>query len=1077
MLQRITIIGWCVALGVFLAISGLEQWRTFCSRSTYMMYTKHTHMYTRDWLLSQRHSGKTTPGISVLTDLEIYKRIKTRRSRRAGTKLIRKIPVLIPDHKGESDHSNSWKSIHNCVHRNVIQIPLTNPNQTKRGLLKVNCGLINVRSLNNKTDRLSNIISEKDLDIVFLTETWLTSVNNTIAAEATPTGFTLKHLPRGSRGGGVGVLFKSSLKIKVSTMKPSAVFEGMAISVAREGRTYKVLLLYRPKKSTSLQFVSDFSQVMDDLNLTNDGSDLIILGDLNFHYNKPDDMDTWRLTDFLSSYNLVQHVHEPTHTSGNTLDLVITRAGQDTVNDLSVFQPMLADHFFVQFTMLISKPPLPRKQIEYRSLKNIDLSNMQRDLATSIEVKPGKDLVEAVAAYERNVSAVLENHAPLQIKTVILRPKVPWLDESTLHERRKERQLERQYRKSKLTVHRVMWKEQARSVDRMIESAKVKHFSDRIEAASPADAIGLINGLMARNSQSPLPSHESEEELASRFNCFFMDKVTKIRNNFPSCDKDTDTCTQEVCGVSSPLTSFNAVTPEQLSKIIMSMKTKQCSLDPLPTGLTKECLNSLIPAVTNIINVSLSTATFPSQWKRAIVRPLLKKASFDPEVLKNYRPVSNLAFLSKVLEKVVASQLTAHIEGNHLQTPFQSAYRASHSVETALLKVHNDIVQALAERKGVLLVLLDLSAAFDTVDHDIMTERLVASGVNGLALKWIQSYLSGRTQCVKIGKVCSTPINVNCGVPQGSVLGPLLFTLYTNPLGDILGPHCRFHFYADDTQCYLVFDMCQIGPATLSMSECISSVSKWLLKNKLLCNNDKTEFIVIRSPYTRDVPSIAGIKVVDCVVDPADSARNLGVIFDKHLSFKQHISNIVRSANLGIHNISRIRKYLSMPTARRYTQLLITSRLDFCNSLLIGLPAASISKLQRVQNSAARLVTRSRRSEHITPVLRDLHWLPVPQRIEYKVLMITFKAIHGLAPVYLRDLISVRSQSRVLRSSSHIRLTQPKPLGSGYGERAFASAAPRLWNTLPPTLTSCTDVKEFKALLKTFLFRRAFIRS
>ena len=415
------------------------------------------------------------------------------------------------------------------------------------------------------------------------------------------------------------------------------------------------------------------------------------------------------------------------------------------------------------------------------------------------------------------------------------------------------------------------------------------------------------------------------------------------------------------------------------------------------------------------------------------------------------------------------------IEKNNIQTPFQSAYRQAHSVETALLKVHNDIAQALAERKGVLLILLDLSAAFDTVDHSILLDRLATVGVSDLALQWIQSYLSGRFQYVKIGKACSTPINVSCGVPQGSALGPLLFTIYTNPLAVILTPYGSFHLYADDTQCYLVFEMNQIGRAMSSLSKCISKAIEWLTQNKLLCNNEKTEFLFIRSQHLRDVPDISGIKVVDCVVDPADSARNLGVIFDKHLNLKQHISTTVRNANLGIRNISRIRKYLSKDSARLYTQLLITSRLDFCNSLLIGLPANSISQLQRVQNSAARLVTRSRKSEHITPILQELHWLPVSQRIKFKVLVLAFKAIHGMAPIYLRNLVSVKGQSRVLRSASHVRLNQPKPLGSGYAERTFSSAAPRLWNKLPPTLTSCTDIVEFKALLKSFLFKEAFV--
>lgn len=455
----------------------------------------------------------------------------------------------------------------------------------------------------------------------------------------------------------------------------------------------------------------------------------------------------------------------------------------------------------------------------------------------------------------------------------------------------------------------------------------------------------------------------------------------------------------------------------------------------------------------------------------------MKKPSLDAESFKNYRPVSNLNFLSKVLEKVVASQLMGHIRRNGLQTSFQSAYRDGHSVETALLRVHNDIARAIGARKCVLLVLLDLSAAFDTVDHDILLRRLEKMGVQGTVLAWLRSYLTGRTQYAQIGSGCSPPIPVPCGVPQGSVLGPILFTLYTNPLGSILSsddPDSGFHLYADDTQDYMAFEISNTLSTAESISNSVTSVSQWLVHNRLLCNNDKTEFLCITSKYMRTVPSIPTIKIVDCLVSPTDCARNLGVVFDKHLSLRQHISATVRCANIGIRNIGRIRKYLSTDTARLYTQLLIMSRLDFCNSLLIGLPAAAISPLQRVQNSAARLVTRTRKSVHITPILRDLHWLPVSQRIQFKVLVLVFKALHHLAPEYLCELVSARGQSRVLRSSGSVRLHMPKTCIPTYGDRAFSVAGPMLWNQLPTGLTSCTDLTTFKALLKTHLFGRVF---
>ena len=205
--------------------------------------------------------------------------------------------------------------------------------------------------------------------------------------------------------------------------------------------------------------------------------------------------------------------------------------------------------------------------------------------------------------------------------------------------------------------------------------------------------------------------------------------------------------------------------------------------------------------ITRIVNISLATGEFPHRFKRALVTPLIKKPSLDCTDLKNYRPVSNLSFISKVIEKVAAARLNTYLHDHQLHETLQSAYKAHHSVETALLKVHNDIMCALDSKKAVLLILLDLSAAFDTSDHGILLERLQHGfGIQGLALQWFSSYLHGRHQDVYIQGVASDEVSLNYGVPQGSVLGPVLFTLSTTPLKQIAAQHGLLaHFYADDS--------------------------------------------------------------------------------------------------------------------------------------------------------------------------------------------------------------------------------------------------------------------------------------
>jgi len=219
----------------------------------------------------------------------------------------------------------------------------------------------------------------------------------------------------------------------------------------------------------------------------------------------------------------------------------------------------------------------------------------------------------------------------------------------------------------------------------------------------------------------------------------------------------------------------------------------------------KSASTNVLPFIVNLINSSLISGTVPNCLKQAIVRPLLKKPGLDTNELSNYRPVSNLPFIGKLLEKVVLSQIHNYLSQYDLYTKFQSAYRQYHSTETALLRVHNDILTSIDRKEEVILVLLDLSAALDTIDHSILLNRLETRyGIKGLALNWFKSYLEGRSQSVCVDNILSEPSELICGVPQGSVLGPVLFTLYSAPLEDIIKKHnLNLMIYADDTQLYI----------------------------------------------------------------------------------------------------------------------------------------------------------------------------------------------------------------------------------------------------------------------------------
>ena len=386
-----------------------------------------------------------------------------------------------------------------------------------------------------------------------------------------------------------------------------------------------------------------------------------------------------------------------------------------------------------------------------------------------------------------------------------------------------------------------------------------------------------------------------------------------------------------------------------------------------------------------------------------------KKANLDPNCLRNYRPISNLPFLSKVPERIVLKQFLQHLESHSVLEPFQSAYRKCHSTETALLRVVNDLLQASDTGHVSILSLIDLSAAFDTTDHGILINRLHATfGCSGKVLDWFTSYLTCRTQSVFVGHE-STPSALKCGVPQGSVLGPLLFTLYMQSLSNVI---CKsghsYHFFADDSQLHNSSIPSDFLAFVHSFKDCIEDVAEWMSDRKLKMNDDKTELIAIgtKSMINQVTPNLTPVSISGYDIPFSQSARNLGVFIDETLSMDVHIKYLCRIIFCQLRRLSKIHPFLSTDAANKLAVSFILTRLDYCNSLLAGLSDNKLNELQRIQNHAARIVLRKPMHVSATSMLKTLHWLPVKARIQYKIACLCFQCLcHNTMPSYLSDIL------------------------------------------------------------------------
>ena len=678
------------------------------------------------------------------------------------------------------------------------------------------------------------------------------------------------------------------------------------------------------------------------------------------------------------------------------------------------------------------------------------------------------------------MSDIVQKHAPLKTKVFKKNHMAPWFNKEIAEAKKLKRKLERAWKKTKLESDFDSFSNQRKILNYLMSEAKKDYYSNLMikHESNPKQLFSIVNKLSNQKKKCPLPDHTCPSGLANSFSEFFKTKIDKIREKFS--ENSTEKMDYDKKFTTSFLSEFSAVSESTVKKVILQSPSKSCTSDPLPTTLLKDTIDELLPVLTKIVNLSILHGKMPTAYKNAVLTPLIKKVNGE-RILKNYRPISNLPFISKIIEKCVSMQIQDYVSANKLNTPLQSAYKANHSTQTALLKIFNDILTEVDQVNVVMVTLLDLSAAFDTVNHDILLRRLQESfGIDSTCLKWFESYLTGRSQHVMIKGSKSEDIQLSCCVPQGSVLGPDLYSKYTSPLSGLISSlSLSYHFYADDSQIWTSLNPSDIEnqiQAVLKLEQGVKEIGKWMFSNKLQLNKEKTELMIIGTKQQRQKMKLSSIELDGELIHVVPEARNLGVIIDSSLTMEAHVNNVCKLCYIQLKNIIKIRCYLTTEATKRLVQALVISRLDYCNVLFFGISDKLLSKLQKVQNQAARIISRTPYRESITPILKSLHWLPVKARIEYAILLTVYKAKNDSAPEYISDLLKpqISTHSMTRRSTKQDLLAVPKHNLKTGGYRAFSVHAPHLWNNLPQDIKVKTNIASFKKSLKTLLFRRTY---
>nr|CAI5824394.1 unnamed protein product [Callosobruchus analis] len=885
---------------------------------------------------------------------------------------------------------------------------------------------LNVRSLIGHFADFSDLIQSSSYDIVAISEAWLNGNVDGTAVQINNYNFERRDRNDGSRGGGVGIYIKNYIKYKILDEGDST-------------EDIWVKLLFN-----KLPLCDKF----------------ICLGDFNIDLLNSTHA-TNLFSNLLDSSGLIQVIKEPTRVTKNSatlLDFILISDNISISKVGSVPCYHISDHELVYVDVSVSRNKAVNNMKTYRDIKNMNLSVLYDELQSipwrnvyDIDNIDGK-----VEFFNENITILMDRHAPLRTCN-FTKPHKPWITSNIKMLIKLQDKALVKFKRTRSAADWERYKELKNHITFLIRSEK-KAYLHVTNKDKTFVWKSLSNLKIIRKDISSIPQ--------------YMKNVSDINNYFINAISSSDSsneklgCYEGICSNITSFLNFRTATEVQIADILFNIKSTAIGDDGIHINFLIACCPFILKFLAHIINFCIQNSTFPAAWKVGKIIPIPKSKSV--ESYSDIRPITILPVISKILGRIIKLQLVNHVENNNILPETQSGFRPHHSCATSLLNVTDNILRATDQGKCTLLVLLDFSKAFDTLNHSILLHILKHIGLVDSAVTFLKSYLNNRKQKVVLDGKESSTLDVVSGVPQGSVLGPLLYTIYTSKLVTAIR-NCQYQMYADDTQLMYSFFPDDMNSACLKVNEDLSSLYNMSLKQSLHLNPNKS--VVMLFGRKKDRERICGdvhITVNNCDISLKHEAKNLGLIFDTAMRFDKHVSACIQKAIFKLKSIYPHRHYLNRDLRRMLCDSTILSTFNYCD-VVYGpcLTAANAQRIQRVQNCCLRFIYGIRRRQPISHKLKDCKWLNMQQRRKLHCMNLYYRIIQVKKPAYLYLKITFRTDVHMLNLRFKGRLTPPVHKTSCF-ERSFSYCIAKAFNGLPPLLLSCS-VFTFNKKYKLFL--------
>lgn len=909
-------------------------------------------------------------------------------------------------------------------------------------LVKQNKGLsvshINAQSLKNKIDEFRLIFENSSVDCICISETWLTeSIPDSLISL---NRYKVFRADRKKHGGGVAIYIRDGLNCKViAKSNEDDKVEFLFVEITGNDDNLLLGCAYRPHRSIPFD---SFIMKIDVITATY--SNVIIAGDFNSNLLVDSSLRDSMMCSGFSAVNSIMPTHY-TETCNTLLDLFFVTDTSKILLFDQLSAPCFSKHDLIFMTYNYNAKHFD-ETLSYRDFRNLNHFELEVNLNnlcwSDMYDMPSVD--DQAIFLESNIIKLYDIAVPIRTRIFTAKSR-PWFNGHIKHLIQQRDYAHQRWKRFKSESLHLEFKAARKAVNSAIRLAKIKYYANKFSTAITSRSTwSNIREIGIGRKDNTLDVDIDVNELNKSF-IHTPNSAGNLNSLY-----DTNTTVDSQFGF-----EFACVSLDIVYSCFSSVRSNAIGCDGICPRFLRIILPYILPYVTYLFNTIIMSSTFPSKWKHAKIVPIRKSKT-------EFRPIAILPFLSKVFEKVIYMQMVSYLNESALLVDNQSGFRAKHSCITALVDVVEDLRSALDDRNVSILVLLDHSKAFDTIDHSILTFKLRNFfHFSASSARLIQSYIGSRSQSVYTKESISVPLQLFRGVPQGSILGPLLFSMYINdlPLHII---NCKTHMYADDVQLYLSSSVQHLAEAVDKVNADLQSVYNWASANALSLNPIKSKCLLIRGKSSNCDFNL-DLNINKHKINNVSSVKNLGLIFNNTLTWNNHINSVVGNINNKLRALWVTQYFTPLKIRILLAKAYLMPTLLYGCEIFSSCDAISKRKLNTAFNNICRYVYGIGKYDHISQYSVKLFGMSLTCLFRQKMLLLLHKIIYTKLPPYLfRRIVFARS----VRGNKVI----PLRYRTYTSEMQFLINVLPLWNTLPHSIQTTSNVVHFKALLTKHFF-------